>query len=69
MNKGSNKEKLQELLLNIFEITSTFNIKFSVFWIPRKYNTQADALSKKMANDDWFTTFNLINIIERRWAA
>ena len=33
VNKGSNKEKLQELTLNIFEITSAFNIKLSVFWI------------------------------------
>ena len=67
VNKGSNKEKLQKLALNIFEITSTFNIKLSVFWIPRKNNRQADALSKNMDNDDWVTTSNLIDIIERRW--
>ena len=67
MKKGSNKEKLQELALNIFEITSAFNIKLSVFWIPRKYNTKADVLSKNTDNDDWVTTFNLIDIIERRW--
>ena len=36
VKKGSNKEKLQELALNIFEITSAFKIKLSVFWIPRK---------------------------------
>ena len=35
VNKRSNKEKLQELALNIFEITSVFNIKLSVFWIPQ----------------------------------
>ena len=67
VSKGSNKEKLQKLALNIFEITSTFNIKLSVFWIPRKNNRQADALSKNMDNDDWVTTSNLIDIIERRW--
>ena len=32
-----------------------------------KYNTQADALSKNMNNDDWVTTSNLIYIIERKW--
>ena len=31
VNKGCNKEKLQELALNILEITSAFNIKLSVF--------------------------------------
>ena len=58
---------LQELALNIFEITLTFSIKLSVFWIPRKYNTKAVALSKNMVNDDWVITSNLIDIIERRW--
>ena len=67
MKKGNNKAKLQELALNVFRTTSAFNIKLSVFWIPRKYNTKADALSKTMNNDDWVTTFNLIDIIERRW--
>ena len=65
VSKGSNQEKLQELALNIFEITSAFNIKLSVFWIPGKYNSQADALSKNMDNNDWVTTPNLIDIIER----
>ena len=63
MKKGSDKEKLLELALNIFETTLAFNIKLSVFWIP----TKADALSKNTDNDDWVTTFNLIDIIERRW--
>ena len=67
VKKGSDKEKLQELALNIFETTLAFNIKLSVFWIPRIYNTKADALSKNTDNDDWVTTFNLIDIIERRW--
>ena len=67
VKKGSNKEKLQELALDIFEITSAFNIKLSVFWIPQKYNTKADALSKNTDNGDWVTTFNLIYIKERRW--
>ena len=66
VNKGNNKEKLQKLALNIFEVTSVFNIKLSVFWIPRKYKTQADTLSKNMDNDDWVTTSNLMDIIERR---
>ena len=60
-------EKLQKIALNIFEIMSAFNIKLSVFWIPRKYNTKADVLSKNTDNDYWVTTFNLIDIIERKW--
>ena len=47
VKKGSNNEKLQELARNIFEITSAFNVKLSVIWIPRKHKTQVDALSKK----------------------
>ena len=67
VNKGSNKEKLQELAPNIFEITSAFNIKHCL-WIPQKYNTQAGALIKNMDKDDRVTTSNLIDIVERRWA-
>ena len=67
VKKGKNKEKLQEFALNVFRTTSAFNIKLSVFWIPRKYNTKADVLSKNTDKDDWVTTFNLIDIIERRW--
>ena len=67
VKKGSDMEKLQELALNIFETTLAFNIKLSVFWIPQKYNTKADAPGKNTDNDDWVTTFNLIDIIERSW--
>ena len=65
LNKGNNNAELQELALNIFKIILALNIILSVFWIPRKYSIQADALSKNVHN--WVTTSNLIDIIERRW--
>ena len=64
MKKGNNKEKLQELALNIFEIISAFKIKLCLLDSPK---IKADALSKNTDNDDWLTTSNLIDIIERRW--
>ena len=53
---------------NLFEITSTSNIKLSVFWIPRKYNTQVGALSKNMENNHWVTISKLIDFIHRSWS-
>lgn len=55
VSKGNNKRKLQQIALNIFEITSAFNIKLPAFWILQKYNGQADALSNNKDNDNWIT--------------
>ena len=43
-----------------------FNYKLSVFWVPQKHNSQAVALSKNMDNDDWATTSNFMDIIEKK---
>ena len=43
---GSNKRELQELAIEIFNITFKHNIRFDISWIPRKSNELADNLVK-----------------------
>ena len=43
---GSNKRELQELAIEIFNITFKHNIRFDISWIPRKSNEFADIFSK-----------------------
>ena len=43
---GINKRMLQELAIEIFDITIKHNIKLDISWIPRKSNEWADKFSK-----------------------
>ena len=42
---GSNKRELEELAIEIFNITFKHNIRFDISWIPRKGNELADKFS------------------------
>ena len=48
---GSNKRELQELAIEIFNITFKHNIRFDISWIPRKGNELADKFSKTIDCD------------------
>ena len=43
---GSNKRELQELAIEMFNVTFKHNIRFDISWIPRKSNELADNLVK-----------------------
>ena len=43
---GSNKRELEELAIEIFNVTFKHNIRFDILWIPRKSNELADNLVK-----------------------
>ena len=49
----SNKKELQELAIEIFNITFKHNIRFDISWISRKSNELADKFSKTIYYDDW----------------
>ena len=64
---GSNKEHLQTLAEDIYELTIKYSIVLQVKWIPRHKNQSADALSKSYDFDDWETTDTLFNYLNRLW--
>ena len=53
VRRGSMKSDLQELAVNIFEITRDNNIVLSVSWTRRTNNKEADSLSRIVDFDDW----------------
>ena len=64
---GSNKRELQELAIEIFNITFKHNIRFDISWIPRKSNELADKFSKTIDYDDWYVTPDLFKMLTTRW--
>ena len=64
---GSNKEHLQALAEDTYELTIEYSIVLQVKWIPRHKNQIADALSKSYDFDDWETTDTLFNYLNRLW--
>ena len=53
IQKGSKKEHLQNLAIQIFEICTQYDILLQPTWIPRELNKYADYLSKLTDRDDW----------------
>ena len=65
---GINKRELQNLAIEIFNITFKHNIRFDISWIPRKRNELADKFCKTIDYDDWYVTPDLFKILTvRRW--
>lgn len=50
---GSMKPELQTLAFSIYTICLSKNIDFSVAWVPREQNVEADLVSKVFDFDDW----------------
>ena len=53
VKRGSTKIHFQTIALDIFSMRKAKNIKLSVTWISRKFNNDADLLSKTIDYDDW----------------
>ena len=64
---GSNKEHLQALAEDIYELTIKHSIVLQVKWIPRHKNQIADALSKSYDFDDWEITDTLFHYLNSLW--
>ena len=64
---GCNKEHLQTLAEDIYELTIKYSIVLQVKWIPLHKNQIADALSKSYDFDDWETTDTLFHYLNRLW--
>ena len=62
---GSNKEYLQTLAADIYELTIKYSIVFQVKWIPRYKNQIADAWSKSYDFDDLEAADTLFHYLNR----
>ena len=67
MYKGSNIEMLQSAAIQISEQIRKNNIHINMKWIPRKYNSQADYLSKQFDSDDWSINSRVFLELNRKY--
>jgi hypothetical protein len=63
VEKGSMKQDLNTLALQIFQICLQNNIDITVDWVPREHNQQADDLSKVLDMDDWSINSNVFKYV------
>ena len=67
INKGSMRDHLQSLSLDIAAFCSKQNVFLRPLWISRDFNTAADYFSKFKDFDDWSITGGLFRFLSARW--
>ena len=65
--KGSKKEHLQNLAVQMFFMCKKNEITLHLDWIPREENVVADEMSRFIDYDDWKTTGTFFREISRIW--
>ena len=66
-SSGSKRQHLQDLALEIYELTREHNIDLEVNWVPRDDNQVADYISKIVDPDDWEITEGFLEFLEEKW--
>ena len=67
ISNGSMKPSLQTIALSIYRLCVQHNIFLEMDWIPRTKNEKADFISKIVDPDDWKVSFQIFEILERKW--
>ena len=67
INKGSPKDHLQDLALDIFCLSLRHDIKLISKWIPREENEEADSISKYVDSDNWGVDIETFDFIENEF--
>lgn len=65
--KGSMKEDLQKVALNIYRHCLVNGIHLEMDWIPRSLNEKADFISNLRDTDDWGVSVSIFNSISELW--
>ena len=65
--KGSRIPELQALALSIFNVCRQYSIVLHTVWIPRGQNAQADFFSRIIDIDDWETTVDFFDFLNKMW--
>ncbi|KAK3272017.1 hypothetical protein CYMTET_19662 [Cymbomonas tetramitiformis] len=63
IESGSRHQELQELALAVHDFCADHGVVLSSLWMPREFETRADALSKIRDHDDW-----MVNPAIFQWA-
>ena len=61
------KPELQTLAFSIYTICLSKNIDFSVAWVPREQNVEADLVSKVFDFDDWTVSNHIFSFFNTVW--
>jgi hypothetical protein len=64
---GSMNRHLHSLAYSIYSTCLAKNIEFSVAWVPRENNTEADLYSKIFDFDDWGVHQNIFQYYDQFW--
>ena len=64
---GSSKPELHKIALEIFQFCHDDKITLLPKWVPRNLNIQADVVSKSVDFDDWRTTRDFFEYLNRLW--
>ena len=64
---GSSKEVLAELAKRMHIWCASRRISVSIRWVPREFNTHADALSKVPDRDDWRLHPRFFRTLDAHW--
>ena len=67
INKGSPKDHLQSLTLDIFCLSLRHDIKLISSWIPREENQEADDISKFVDSDNWGIDTETFQFLEQKF--
>ena len=69
MSGGSRIEELQDLAERIYNLSDAYNFTFISVWCPRRLNSEADYLSKSVAQDfsDYVIDISVLFFLERHW--
>ncbi|XP_053378568.1 uncharacterized protein LOC128548167 [Mercenaria mercenaria] len=67
LKSGSNKPHLQQIAIKVDKLCTNNNIRLHSRWLPRKYNTDADFLSRCTDSDDWSVVEWVFKVLNDKW--
>ena len=65
----SKKQHLQDLALDIYDLTRKHNVELDVNWVPRDDNQLVDHISKIVDPDDCEITEGFLEFLEEKWGS
>lgn len=67
LNKGSMKEDLQNIALDVYKFCLINGILLDIEWIPRSQNEKADFISNLNDADDWGVSYQIFEYLNSLW--
>jgi len=67
VQNGSMNSELQEIAMQIRNLSNPYNIRIVPSWVRRKDNAYADLLSRNTKEDEWAINSNVFSLFDRKW--